>query len=392
MLVPNNFDTNIDAITNLIEKDTIFLSNWDISDNRIYFPDKILENAFEDSKIYKNTYVFCDEVDNMKIYYLENFSRKTSLLTTNNIAIFPNGTSSIFLTLYTLKEKLGSLRILLITPIYYTYIKILLNMGVEVHYLQLDMDNGGYISLDKIYSEIIKNKINLLILNDPLFGTGISIKNSEYEAISNICIKEKCYFLIDYIYGGLEWSKKSTIVNDYLLNICCQNEYVILIESICKRVFLNGLKNAVIIGNEEIIYALEKNSVYLIGSMTYIQLMMFKQLYSKVNNKQVKAIIDKNKNFCKNNFQLLKDLLINSQLKLIKADSGCFSLIGIPIKQCDPNSFFLAKRIFYNINVILVPHDRYLLFSDKYYYFRVNLLLQRENLEEGINRIKTLLE
>lgn len=391
MIVPDNFDTNIDSLIDLINNETIFLSNWDTSKNELEFPDEIIEKALTESKRYKNCYAFSDEMDEFKPFYYSNLSDNNSSEKIKKISIVSNGTTSTMLTLYSLKEKLGKLKVLLITPIYYTYIKILMKMNVEIHYIQVDLNNIS-LPIIEIRKLISQKGINLLILNDPLFGMGISIKKHEYLELSGICNDLNCYFLIDYINGGLEWYEHTKTSNEFLVDISFNNKYIVFIESLCKRVFLNGIKNAVIIANEELSYTIEKNSVYLVGSIAYLQAIMFKQLYLYENKNVTISIINKNIAFCSRNYDIINNLLLLSNIKLLECNSGCFCLIGIPIKSQNQNSTEMSKEIFDKTNVLLIPHDRYLLFSDEYYYFRINLLLKQDYLINGIIKLKDIFD
>lgn len=268
-----------------------------------------------------------------------------------------------------------------------------MKMNAEIHFIQVDFDNiNASIPIDKIKETIEKNQINLLILNDPLFGTGISIKDNTYIELSKTCNKLRCFFLIDYIYGGMEWNKSLKIVNNFLFSLCMANENIILLESIAKRVFLNGIKNAVLVANEDMIHIIEKNSVYLVGSMAYLQVNMFKQLYSKENRNAILSLINNNIEFCKYNYNIINELLLYSNIKLLQCDSSCFCLIGIPIITKTQTSTEMAKEIFEKTNILLIPHDRYLLFSNEYHYFRINLLLKQDCLIRGIKKIKELFD
>ncbi len=390
MIVPENFNTNIDSLIELINDETIFLSSWDKSEPELEFPDEIIEKALEESKNYKNRYAFSDEFDSLKPVYFLNATKNNYPKNNKKISLLSNGTSTILLTLYSLKERLGELKVLLVTPVYYTYIKILLKMKVETHFVQVDLNNDLSLPIDEIKKSIINNKINLLILNDPLFGTGISVKENEYLKLNEICHDLNCNILIDYIYGGMEWNKPAKILNEFLLPLCINNEHMILLESISKRVFLNGVKNAIIIANEDMINIIEKNSVYLVGSMAFLQVNMFKQLYSKENNDTIISLINKNIECCKNNYDILHNLLSYSNIKLLKCDSSCFCLIGIPISFKRQTSTDVSKEIFAKSNILLIPHDRYLLFSDK--YFRINLLIRQDNLIKGILKLKEIFD
>ena len=47
-----------------------------------------------------------------------------------------------------------------------------------------------------------------------------------------------------------------------------------------------------------------------------------------------------------------------------------------------------GKEILYKCNVLTLPYDRYLYSDDVYYYFRVNLMINREKLYKAIESLQ----
>lgn len=121
---------------------------------------------------------FCEQiVSNEKINLMSNY-----------FAIAPNGTSGAMLSLQTLNMNEG-LRPILLTPIYFSYINLLKLMGTDIEYYQIIKDGHLYIDYLELTDIIIKTNANILILNDPVFGSGVKITNDVYKKLISICDK-----------------------------------------------------------------------------------------------------------------------------------------------------------------------------------------------------------
>ena len=72
------------------------------------------------------------------------------------------------------------------------------------------------------------------------------ISNSDIKIIQLALLKTNGYILIDNIYNGLKWNN-NILLNDFKLynELSYYNNYVIL-ESLAKNLFLNGIKHCAI--------------------------------------------------------------------------------------------------------------------------------------------------
>lgn len=62
--------------------------------------------------------------------------------------------------------------------------------------------------------------------------------------------------------------------------------------------------------------------------------------------------------------------------------------MGVP-KYCfrTSNDDKISEELSDKLNIITIPHSRYLFFSSKYYWFRINLSYPKEILLSNINKI-----
>lgn len=387
MRLVNNYDTGIEDLIEKANEETIFLSDWNKSDTILNFSDSIIDAAADKYRTYKNFYVFSDELQEVKKEFEECFSDGTYKVNGTNYAIVSNGTSASFLALHAIQKKLGHIRALMISPVYFTYIRVLQDFKADMFYLEADMKKEEFLPMEAIEKEIKENDINLLIVNDPLFGSGISLSLNQYQHLGEICKKYNSYFYIDYIYGGMEWLQKAELQNYALIKYVVQNEHIVMTESLCKRIFLNGIKSGIVFANAEIIDDLEKTATSITGSMTYVQLEMFKELHKKENEQTIKDLIAETRRYCSETYQQLKTMLDGTKFDLLPCKSGNFCMMGVPKASLKLSGNEAAAEIIEETNVLVLPHDRYLISSDEFFYFRVNLAVERNIIQEGVQKL-----
>ena len=368
---------------------SIFLSDWNKQDETYGIDRALLSNALIKSEEDADKYFFIDETHEVKTWLSNVFTDATTCkVNTCNFALSSNGTATIFLILYNLcKNK--KLRVLLFSPIYFTYVKLLKELSVSIDFLQIVNEGKITLNYDEL-TEVINSKcINLIILNDPLFGSGLSFGKENYIKLAEICRKCHIKLLVDYMYGGMEWDYSASIINNFLLNITMDNKEIILIESMSKRIFLNGIKTSLAFAHSNLIRDFEISSVHTIGTLTSPQVSMIKQIYDPLNSQSILNTIEKNINIARENYSLLKTLVMGTGLYLSNCDSGYFCLMYIPysiINTCIDNQL-IAEHIIENVGVLTIPHDRYLHFCSSAYCFRVNLSIPTSTLQISISKL-----
>jgi aspartate/methionine/tyrosine aminotransferase len=385
MKIPNEHNTSIDNLL-LKEKTCVFLSDWNKADEIPSLDRILIANAFTEAEKESDKYFFIDENDKLKAWFSEVDTNNT--IHPNYFTISSNGTSTIFLVLHILNTK-NKLNVILLSPIYFTYIKLLKNLSANVEYLQIIHDGRLKFDSYELEKTINKYSTNLIIINDPLFGSGTAFEYENYNFLIDICKKYKIKLLIDYIYGGMEWNYTTTILNDFFIKKSFANPEIIFIESISKRIFLNGIKTSLIFAHQDLIKEFEISSVHTIGALTSPQISIFKQIYDPCNRESVINTINNNKCIAQKNYFLIKSLLLGTEFKLSTCNSGYFCLLYIPyISLNNINNMQIAEYLILN-KILTIPHDRYLHFCETSYCFRINLTIASSTL---LTEIKKLLD
>ena len=216
-------------------------------------------------------------------------------------------------------------------------------------------------------------------------GYGNEIINTIQAALlkTNGCI------LIDNIYNGLKWEQTASL-NDFELynKVSCYHNFIIL-ESLAKNLFLNGIKHCSIFSSSEWIDKIEKNSVLFFGSITAQQYNYIQKLYSQNERSFIMQQLTQNIDYAQNNYYLLFSMLTNKKIYVSNCVSGIYCLFGIPRSKFNSqNDLSIAKEILIKSNVLTLPHDRYLYTDQKNYCFRINLMAKRETLYKSISALQ----
>lgn len=366
----------------------IFLSDWDADYSSITFP-KINYNL-------KNTdaqkYYFWTDENNFRIeykhFFKKNFGENIDI---DTFTFGTNGSSCLALSLLALKE-MNIKNTMVITPIYFSILNLLDEFEFDVSEYSLNLENSFDFNLKLFEEQITKNSSELVILTNPIFGTGIEISPYIIEKISYICNKHDTWFLMDYIYGGMPWNidkKQNYLFNYQMYSSIIKNPKHIFIESISKRIFLNGVKIALIFSNKNLIRRIMRLSIFMVGSMCATQLNTAKKIYSSDSESSLIAHIGENAKIAQQNFEKINNILYYSNCSLTKSKSGYFTLLSIPKEKI--NDLEYALIILEKTGVLTTPHSRYLLKeNNSTYSFRVNLLINETDLINGVIRIKNL--
>jgi aspartate/methionine/tyrosine aminotransferase len=370
----------------------VFLSDWNKTEEVPSLDKTLIINAFNEAKNDSDKYFFIDEMDKIKTWLYGAFSEINIHNThPNNFALSSNGTATIFLILHILNTQ-GKLNVILLSPIYFTYIKLLKNLSAKIEYMQIIHDGELILNFNELEKIIKTNNTNLIIINDPLFGSGVVFGYQNYDFLASICYKYKINLLIDYIYGGMEWDYPAKIINSFFLEKSFINPEIIFVESISKRIFLNGIKTSLIFAHPNLIKEFEVSSVHTIGALTSPQISIFKQIYEPSNRETVLRTINNNINIARNNYALLNSLLLGTILKLSNCNSGYFCLLYIPYKLFNTtNNMRIAEYLIENKNILTIPHDRYLHFRNTSYCFRINLTINSSTLLIAVKNLLDLL-
>ena len=195
--------------------------------------------------------------------------------------------------------------------------------------------------------------------------------------------------MIDNIYNGLKWEQKTSLNDFELYNTVSRYENFIMLESLVKNLFLNGIKHCSIFSSSKWIDKIEKNSVLFFGSITAQQYNYIQRLYSQKEHSFIMKQLAKNIDYAKNNYHLLLSMLTDKNIYISECISGIYCLLGIPRSHFSAqNDLSIAQEILIKSNVLTLPHDRYLYIDPKNYCFRINLMAKRESLYKSLTALQ----
>ena len=380
-----DYSSDISSLLDLKRNDSFFISTWNKDEEILPFPNNKIDEYNKLASNQANTYFFSDELVDMKNYIIsENKEFEISNITTSNFTFVSNGTIAAWLSILTVLREKKHIRALLLSPVYYIYIEILKQLNIEI-FIEPVYDQN----IDNIISTIMSQNINLVIINNPLFGTGVCVPNKNIKMIQLTLLKTDGCILIDNIYNGLKWNQTASLNDFELYNFLSCNDNFIILESLAKNLFLNGIKHCSIFSHSKWLNKIEQNSVFFCGSITAQQYNYIKRLYSKKEHQFVTMQLTQNIDYARNNYHLLSSILTGKNVCISQCISGVYCLLGIPKNKFDTqNDLLIATEIMKKCNILTLPHDRYLYKNDNFYCFRINLMTKSQALCTAIDTLQ----
>lgn len=390
------FETSIKELINAKNKyilstgkNPIFLSDWDVDFNEITYPRLNLNITNEEAHKY---YYWTDELNYKK--HFKSFIKETYGvdISKNDFALSSNGTSSLFLAVMALKEK-GIKNFLVFTPVYFTLLNLLDALDLNCYIYSLPLEPHK-INFEEIKAIIKQNNIEGILITNPLFGTGIELSPPIINKFAELANQNNSWIVMDFVYGGMNWktTNAKTYIFDYnyLKALSIAHNYI-LIESIAKRLFTNGAKFALLFSNEKMVRHILRLSIFSVGSMSALQAKMSKLVYEKESIDGVIAHIQNNIDTAQNNYRILQSITLGTQIELTHTNCGYFTLASIPCENTSDDMQY-AVKLLTNYGIMTTPHSRYLFNKTGYYSFRINLLLNKRDLYEGVSLVKKILK
>lgn len=383
----NNYSTDISDLVKLANnKNTCFISSWDKSDQILNIDNKLISQSIQ-RQMHKNTYIMSKDMEPLKSKISSYLNEQGLAISKDNMTIVSNGTSAAFVSLLqTFKKNIANF--LCVGPIYFTYMHLLNIFKKKLYYYNINLFQEINIDFTTLKEELMTNNIHCIILIQPFFGSGINLSESELKEFILLCERQRIYLLIDYVYGNMEWDSTDHIHNLKLIPLIASSEFCFLYESISKRIFLNGMKNAIIYSSAQFINDINIDSEICLGSISYIQESLLYTIYSPQNLENVNYFITDVLSYALNNYNLLCTLTLNTDTKLCKSTSGYFTLMEIPkFYFKSKNDSDIMKEIYQKSGVVTIPHSRYYYNSADYYCFRVNLVIETNKLLSAVQTI-----
>jgi aspartate/methionine/tyrosine aminotransferase len=354
----------------------IFVSDWDTLNEEAEYPLKFISNALNMNSTSVLPYTFSDEQDEIKQLVLKELGRGNVILAESNLAISLSATAALYLSIISLYKQ-GQRRFLLFTPVYYSIIETLKDLKADIFYYHL-LDRSAFaIDFDRL-ENMLANNIDVLFISDPVYCVGKDISQVLLKRIADLCNKYNCYLFLDNTLGGLEWEGTATgVFNHNKIESVKSAEKYLIVDSLTKRMLVNGLKHALIFADERLVSEIEDLASQVYGGFCFPQLQLMRELYAGQNIKEVSDMLQHNIQLIKANYQLLNSFLIGSPFSLYEANSGYFTMIVHDrYLSSEVNIEAQIKSCLYDFNTFLLP-PWYFNFDDQNHFgVRVNLLKQ----------------
>jgi len=365
-------------------------SDWNNNDNTIKFPLHVIEKAMENNKDH-HKYTFMYDLISLKKSYSDFIKKHLNYdIDTKNISISQNSTSSIYLSIQALFSKQIK-RFLVVTPTYFSILDaIKSDKTANIYYYHLKDINDFEINLNKLKKIINEQYIECLIITDPIFCTSKEINIKILDQLVQICNEKNIWLVYDYTLGNIYFNKDNSLFNISKLKIVQKTKKYIFIESISKRIFMNGIKNSIIFASKQIIPKIESVSNYINGGFSSSQLSFFNEIYNENNIEYLDDIFIQNKKTIKDNYNIIKTLLLNTNYDIYSLESGYYTTIYHKnYKLENLNIEDITKKILYDANTFVIPNCRFSFYKTNHFGFRINLSKNKEYLIKSIsNTIK----
>ena len=349
-----------------------FLSDWNNTDaKRPYY---LFNQANEQVKKNIDTYFFpSDEIGQDKIAQYNNSHRQTRI-SADNIVIASNGTSLLFFLIIDSVMN-GNSVFLIFTPVYYTVIEIirLFNLSAEIFEINFPYKQVNW---DLVNSIVQKRKINCLVITDPIWGSGLSLTNSDYKSLLKIANVNSCHIIIDNTRGGMKWNGKCNDAGCDVLGYIPNLKHFSIIDSPCKRLFLNGEKFAISYTEEKVKKRLDHLIEIISGSMSSIQVLLMQEIFKEESYKETCETINANISKAINNYELLNSALMGNNIVLSRPDNGYYAMLGLPRDTFEKqDDYHIFHELLFRFHTYSIPMSLSQCNNDQYYLLRINLLL-----------------
>lgn len=366
----------------------VFVSDWDvISDHQAEFA-KLLTSVFKVAETRTSKYVYGYEQFSLKRQLID-FARKISQLSLDesNLVLSPSATASIYLLAQGLKS-LNLTRILLITPAYFAVHDSLHKAQLKVFYYHLKDQEELQLNFEAIGRIIKEQNIHVLFLTDPVYSSGYEFTINDYKEIVNICFSYDVQLIVDYSLGGLLWeSNKGFILPAEKIKAIQQLPKFAFIDTLSKRLLLNGVKFSLLIGDNNIVDKVDLNIESVYGGLNSIQSTLIGELYNESANHIVDKLCNQNLKEIKEHFALVTTHLYSTDFYLPPTNSGYFTVINHKnYKLEDINTRKYALTMLNQQNVVVLTKERFSYYQENKFGFRINLNLPINRLLIPINQ------
>ncbi len=352
-----------------------FLSDWDSEIQESTDFSDLLKESYNRACQRSFKYSFAYEQFNLKQEIAEFASSFYDLkIPLDCLTLMPTATQAIYLSIKAL-NNLGKKRYLVFSPAYFATINSL-------------NETGSYIDYSKLEQIILHQFIDCIILTDPVFSAGIEFSNQDYENFSRIIEKFNIFLLVDYSLGGLHWNTNELAIFNYnKLRELLKTDNFLFIDSLSKRLQLNGIKFSLVLGSSSTIDEIDTLSENIYGGLNSIQVEIISKLYSHSSFNVILDMHKRHLNKIQANYRLIKTFLSDYPYTIAKSNSGSFTIIyhnNLTFNDIDTKSIILD--FLRNDKIIVIPNNRFSYFDENQFGWRINLSKKPQELIPAIGK------
>lgn len=289
-------------------------------------------------------------------------------------------------TITSIKQAIAALKnenenILIFTPVYGPFRDVVIKNNCNLIKYSLSLNEKEYfIDFNKLENDIIKNNVTSILFCNPHNPSGRIWEKNELDNLINLCKKYNLKLFVDEVHSDLVINKKEfiSIVNYF-------NHYKnIIISSAPNKTFnLAGLNASYLLTpNEEF-----KNLFQEKLSDNKLTLNRIGYKFLTICYENGEEWVYELRNNIKENYNLVKDILSNSDVKIIEPQASY--LLWVKLNKVENIDKFVVE-LAQNTGVLLETGSR---FIENYEGFvRINLATSKEILRESMRALVKFLE
>lgn len=216
-----------------------FISGWDV-DSSVLLPHLIVKQTMPLIEQNINKYYLVDDDIGQKTVSEYFWNQLEIYVPPKQIMIGSSATSLLCLALLSLVSDTEN-QALVLEPSYYsvhdTFNLIRCNFQTICAFIpQFTYD------YDRIEHIVQDEKIGVIVVTDPFFGSGIPLSSEGYKRLIAIANRYHCTLVIDMARMGLLWNAKDEPILGERFSLIRRAEQYVVVYSPCKKVFANGIR------------------------------------------------------------------------------------------------------------------------------------------------------
>jgi histidinol-phosphate/aromatic aminotransferase/cobyric acid decarboxylase-like protein len=252
----------LDQYTGTTGQASLALGGWEAEDPGILPPGCLVESLSQISTCLSG-YTYMRELGTAKRYAAELFASSIrmdgQMPTPEHIAILPNSTQALLLTLAVLKDR-GVRQVVVAAPSYFAVAEASRHLGLALTIVPAADFITGAFDIEAIVASMRRQK-SVLIVTNPTYSIGVEY---DWPSLRQLvaALPDESLVVLDETRLGLNWNDEAPWYG------AGYPGRVVVIRSPSKIFFINGLKTSVILAAPDIIRSIEHTSEGLLGSVS----------------------------------------------------------------------------------------------------------------------------